>query len=47
MNRPEMFVGRAGAKFSSAGRLEDQPTRAELQRYLDALCDWSMLVSHQ
>jgi chromate reductase, NAD(P)H dehydrogenase (quinone) len=47
MNRPEMFVGRAGAKFSSAGRLEDQPTRAELQRYLDALCEWSILVSRQ
>jgi chromate reductase len=47
MNRPEMFVGRAGAKFSSVGRLEDAATRAELQRYLDALCDWAALVSRR
>jgi chromate reductase, NAD(P)H dehydrogenase (quinone) len=47
MNRPEMFVGRAGTKFSSGGQLEDEPTRAELQRYVDALRDWASLVSRR
>jgi chromate reductase len=45
MNRPELFVGRAGTKFNSGGRLEDQATRAELQRYLEALLNWARLVS--
>jgi chromate reductase len=47
MNRPEIFVGRAGTKFSSGGRLEDQATRAELQRYLEALLNWARLVSRR
>jgi chromate reductase len=44
MNRPEMFVGRAATKFSADGRLTDQATRDELQRYLDALFDWARVV---
>ena len=45
MNRPEMFVGKAGAKFDGEGRLHDEATRAELERYLQALLDWSRLVT--
>lgn len=45
MNRPEMFVGRAGVKFDAAGRLQDEATRAELQRFLDALRAWARVVS--
>jgi chromate reductase, NAD(P)H dehydrogenase (quinone) len=45
MSRPEMFVGRAGTKFDAAGRLHDEPTRQELQRYLAALLDWTRLLS--
>jgi chromate reductase len=47
MNRPEMFVGRAGTKFDSAGRLQDEATRTELQRYLDALHEWTRLVNRR
>jgi chromate reductase, NAD(P)H dehydrogenase (quinone) len=45
MARPEMFVGKAGAKFSLEGRLTDMATRDELSRYLDALLEWSGLLS--
>ena len=45
MARPEMFVGRAGAKFDASGRLHDDATRHELQRYVTALLDWARLVN--
>lgn len=45
MARPEMFVGKAGAKFDPRGRLTDQATRDELRAYLTALLGWARRLS--
>ena len=45
MARPELFVGRAGAKFDPAGTLTDARTRDELQQFVDALLAWAQLVT--
>jgi chromate reductase len=44
MARPELFVGKAGTRFTAEGRLSDPATGEELSRYLDALLEWSHLL---
>lgn len=45
MGRPEVFVGRAAAKYDADGRLVDEPTRRELRQFLIALVAWTRLVT--
>ena len=45
LNRPEIFVGRAGEKFDGDGRLTDEPTRLMIRDLLTALGDWTHRLS--
>jgi chromate reductase, NAD(P)H dehydrogenase (quinone) len=40
MARPELFVRDAPHKFDAAGRLTDEPTRQQLQKFLVAFAGW-------
>ncbi len=42
LNRPEVFVAHAKAKFDATGRLIDEPTRLVLAQQMTALRDWTL-----
>lgn len=42
LNKPELMIAQAQAKFDDAGRLTDEPTRGYLRRLLEALRDWTL-----
>lgn len=39
LNKPEVMIGNAGARFDAEGRLTDEPTREHVQKLLVALRD--------
>lgn len=41
LNKPEVMIGAANAKFDADGNLTDQATREHLQKMLAALVDWT------
>jgi len=41
INKPELFVRSAGSLFDATGKLTDEPTRALLAKYLEALAAWT------
>jgi chromate reductase, NAD(P)H dehydrogenase (quinone) len=41
VNRPEVFITQANAKFDEAGRLTDEPTRDMIRKLLQSLADWT------
>ncbi len=45
LNRPELYVARAGEKFDESGELVDEATRRRLARLLQALAQWVFRLS--
>src|SRR4051794_8449590 len=41
LNRPEVFITQANAKFDESGRLTDEPTRDIIRKLLQSLADWT------
>ena len=44
MNLPEMMIGAAHDKFDAAGNLTDKATRQHIQKFLEALINWTERV---
>ena len=44
MNKPEVFIGQAGAKFDAASNLTDASTGEHMQKQLEALAAWTSRV---
>ncbi len=44
MNKPEVMIGGAMAKFDADGKLTDEPTRAAIAALLVALKAWTLLL---
>jgi chromate reductase len=44
MPQPEVLVRRASELFDADGRLTDEPTRAQLVKFLNAFADWIVRV---
>ena len=42
LNKPEIFIGAAAARFDATGRLTDEPTRGFIAMQLEALRDWTL-----
>jgi chromate reductase len=40
-NKPEVFVRNAQSVFDDAGKLVDEPTRAIVRKYIEALAAWT------
>ncbi len=45
LNRPEVMIASAQAKFDDAGTLTDQATRERIVKLLEALADWTRLLN--
>jgi len=41
LNRPEVFIASAAAKFDQEGRLTDEPTREVIRKLLSALVEYA------
>ena len=41
LNKPEVLIGQAAAKFDAAGNLTDEDTRKHIRKLLDALAAWT------
>jgi chromate reductase len=41
LNRPEVFVRNAQTVFDDAGKLVDEPTRAHVRQFVEALAAWT------
>ena len=41
INKPEVMIGQAGAKFDEQGRLTDEPTRDFIRQMLVSLATWT------
>lgn len=41
LNKPEVMIAQANAKFDESGRLTDEPTREFIRKLLLALSDWT------
>jgi chromate reductase len=44
LNRPEVLIRQAAAKFDAEGRLIDEDTRKHIRQLLERLMDWTLLV---
>ncbi|HXV22809.1 MAG TPA: NADPH-dependent FMN reductase [Alphaproteobacteria bacterium] len=47
MNRPEVLIREAGAKFDAQGRLVDEDTRNHIRTLLERLQDWTLLFKER
>ena len=45
LNRPEVMIASAQTKFDADGQLTDQATREHIAKLLQALADWTRLLS--
>jgi chromate reductase len=45
LNRPEVFVQKAGEKFNADGTLEDEDTRTHVQGLVEALVAWTRRIN--
>ena len=45
LNRPEVMIASAQTKFDADGKLTDQATREHIAKLLQALADWTRLLS--
>ncbi len=44
LNRPEVLIRQAAAKFDAEGRLTDEDTRRHIRRLLERLKDWTLFL---
>ena len=42
LNKPEVMIGQAAAKFDAEGRLTDETTRGLIAQQMAALRDWTV-----